>query len=757
MRLIFTLGFLWFIFSVSAQNGSVSGTVSQLNGQAVDVFLVNKQQQYTLRNVRDSFLFTSVQPGTYQLQISGVNIAPYYKSVVVGSQPLQLSSILLQASATALEDVVVSGTLREVNRAASPVAVEVYSNKFFARNPTPSLFESLQFVNGVRTQMNCNVCNTGDIRINGLPGAYTMVLIDGMPIVSSLATVYGLNGIPNSMIERVELVKGPASTLYGSEAIGGLINIITKKPTSAPGISADVMGTTWGEWNVDIATRQKVSKRVDVLTGINYFNFQQRIDKNGDGITDMSPNTRLSIFQKWNFQRKENRVHSLAMRYVTEDRWGGQMNWQPKFRGGDSIYGESIATNRFELIGNYQLPTREKIHLWYSYNYHHQNSVYGNMWYIGRQQIAFSQLTWEKTLGKNELLLGAANRYTFYDDNTPATANNGSGNRPSRVWLPGVFVQNEWKINASHSLLAGYRADWHSVHGLVHTPRLAYKWSQPNNATLRVNMGTGFRVVNLFTEDHAALSGARKVEIQGDLAPEQSYNANINYSKKWFAKNGWVITAETQAFYTYFNNRILPDYDTDPNKIIYANLSGFAESYGAAANVDVNFMNGLKANMGITVMQNKFTDGGVTQQAQLAERVSGVWSISYTIPKTHITIDYTGNAIGPMLLPRLGDLDPRPGKSPFFSIQNIQVSYHPAKKWSVYGGVKNLLNFTPNRGVPFLIARANDPFDRQVQFNTDGSVMATPDNPYALTFDPTYGYWANQGIRFFMGAKITLQ
>ena len=111
---------------------------------------------------------------------------------------------------------------------ASPIPVEVYSPAYFKKNPSPNIFESLQMVNGVQPQLNCNVCNTGDIHINGMEGPYTMILIDGMPIVSSLSTVYGLAGIPNSMVKRIEIVKGPASTLYGSEAVGGLINIITK-------------------------------------------------------------------------------------------------------------------------------------------------------------------------------------------------------------------------------------------------------------------------------------------------------------------------------------------------------------------------------------------------------------------------------------------------------------------------------------------------------------------------------------------------
>jgi outer membrane receptor for ferrienterochelin and colicins len=110
-----------------------------------------------------------------------------------------------------------------------------------------------------------------------------------------------------------------------------------------------------------------------------------------------------------------------------------------------------------------------------------------------------------------------------------------------------------------------------------------------------------------------------------------------------------------------------------------------------------------------------------------------------------------------MRLPLLGSTDPRNPYSPWWSIQNIQFTYTGFKNIGIYAGVKNLLNWTPNKGNPFIIARANDPFDKQVQFGSDGKVMATPNNPYALTFDPSYVYAPNQGIRIFLGVRITIK
>src|SRR5690606_1698146 len=282
------------------------------------------------------------------------------------------------------------------SRLESPAAVEIYTPAFFKKNPTPSVFDALQQVNGVRPQLNCNLCNTGDIHINGLEGPYTMVLIDGMPIVSGLSTVYGLSGIPNALIERIEIVKGPASSLYGSEAVGGLINIITKKPAQAPRIYADAFATSWQEYNTDLGFKFDAGKKASVLTGVNYFKYANPVDKNKDHFTDVTLQDRISLFQKWSFNRKENRLFSAAARYYYEDRWGGEMDWTKKYRGGEEVYGESIYTKRWEFLGSYQLPMKEKILFSFSYNDHDQNSVYGSTPYMAQQRIGFGQLTWDK-------------------------------------------------------------------------------------------------------------------------------------------------------------------------------------------------------------------------------------------------------------------------------------------------------------------------------------------------------------------------
>ncbi|WP_242696433.1 TonB-dependent receptor [Longitalea luteola] len=758
--LFFLVLFIGAVAAGNAQTGIITGKITGANGQllgaaTVAIPALNKGAASDSTGI---FRLEQVPFGTWQMEVSFLGFRSYKTNIKVDRKEITHNVVLTQPADNALNEVVVSGTMKEMSKLESPVPVEVYTARFFKANPVPSVFDALQTVNGVRPQLNCNICNTGDIHINGLEGPYTMVLIDGMPIVSGLSTVYGLSGIPQSLVERVEIVKGPASTLYGSEAVGGLINIITKKPVNAPVIAADIFGTSWGEANVDLAAKFKAGNKAQSLLGVNYYNYQHPIDNNNDNFTDVTLQNRISVFNKWSFHRKDNRLFSLAGRYIYEDRWGGEMNWSRKFRGGDEVYGESIYTNRWELFGTYQLPVKEKILFQFSTNGHSQNSVYGNIPYMADQYIGFGQLVWFKTAGSHDLLTGLTYRYTYYDDNTPATAdaNDINKNKPANTNLPGLFVQDEITLNANNKLLLGLRYDHSSIHGSIFTPRLNYKWSSANrNNILRVSAGNGYRVANVFTEDHAALTGAREIVFINDLKPETSWNGNINFVKKIYAGNTF-IGLDATAFYTYFTNKIIANYDTDPNKIIYDNLNGHAVSQGISLNADIVFANGLKILAGATAMDVFRKEGGEKIRQLFTERFTGVWNIGYTFKSIDLTVDYTGNLYGPMRLPLLSETDPRSEYSPWWSIQNIQFTKKLGNGFEIYGGIKNLLNWTPNIGNPFIIARANDPFDKNVQFDANGQAMVTPDNPYGLTFDPSYVYAPNQGIRGFLGARYNL-
>ncbi|MDA7706938.1 TonB-dependent receptor [Flavobacteriaceae bacterium] len=689
----------------------------------------------TLTNEEGVFSIASIK-GENKLVISYVGYTP--KVLNVDGNTTNIGTIALENDS--LEEVVISGTLRQVSKLKSAVQIELYSADFFRATPKASFFEAIEGINGVRPQLNCNICNTGDIHINGQEGANTMVLIDGLPLVSGLSTVYGLSGIPQSLIKQVEVIKGPASTLYGSEAIGGVINLITKLPENVHRFNIDAYTTSWGELNVDLGAKYRL-KSVQGLIGVNYFNYSNPIDNNEDGFTDLTLQHRISIFNKIKMKR-----NSIAFRYFYEDRWGGEMNWNSDYRGGTQVYGESIYTSRIEVFGKYDVS--ENLFLQYSLNNHDQNSVYGSTSYNALQTIGFLQGIYSKALKNHNLLVGATYRYTSYDDNTPATQTK------EVTTLPGLFIQDEWKLGNSQTLLSGIRYDRNSIYGDIWTPRLNYKWaSNDESSIVRLGFGTGYRVVNVFTEDHAALTGARDVVFTEDILPEKSWNVNVNWNQKLYSKFGTIFDLDLSVFKTEFSNRILPDYETNPNQIIYSNLDGKSVTQGITLNINSLSANGLKVNLGATFIDSKIIQNNETEYPFLTENFSGNYRVSYTLFNPKITFDLSGTVIGPMKLPLLGPLDTRDPKSPVINIMNLQSNYS-FKEFELYAGIKNIFNFKPASNS---IARAFDPFDTGVEFASNGHVIATPNNPNALSFDPSYVYYSNQGTNGFLGLRYHIK
>jgi outer membrane receptor for ferrienterochelin and colicins len=652
------------------------------------------------------FKLTGIEDGAHVLLFSAISFRREEVKVTVAGKDTQLGSVNLLPDVLGLEEVVVSGTMKESFITASPVKVEVITTELLERTTSPTnLMQALKLINGVQEVVSCGVCYTNSISINGFPGQYTALLVDGSPVYGNLASVYGLNGIPRQMIDRIEVIKGPNSTLYGSEAMAGVINIITKNPQDQPLIAADVRVTSHLETFGNIAWSPKMGKwNGTVGANVGFINLFE--DDNGDGFGDIVNMERVSAFTKWTMKRKEGRQLQLMGKYYYEDRRNGveaflQDRAYRTLRGSDSIYGESIYTHRGEIFGTYQLPMRERIRLDFSASFHNQDSYYGADNYAAVQWIGFGNLVWNRAIRSHDLIAGLTARYQYYDDNTVATAK-----EPERQFIPGVFIQDEWTLKPNvWQLLGGARLDYYDAHGPVFSPRINLKYRPGQWTTFRLNLGTGFKVVNLFTEDHAFISGQREVVLKDELQPERSYNAALNFNHV-YTLGGSQGSVDVDGFYTYFTNRIIPDYGT-PGQIIYANTDGHVQSWGISASVNHSFKFPVMVRLGFNYLNAKQTERNAigqweTTSLPFASEWSGNGVLSYRWRKAHLEFAYTFNIIGPMQLPLVYDLDvmgqplpnARPTTSKPFYLDNFQITYMWNKaSIRVFAGMENIMDY----------------------------------------------------------------
>jgi outer membrane receptor for ferrienterochelin and colicins len=726
---------------VQDAHGAIPGATIQLIGTTFGA----------VSDVNGRYEILNIPTGVYSLEIRSVGFKPSTQEIRVTSTPINLSSTLTETTLT-MDEVVVTGTMRPTFVSQSPVKIDVitsnYLNKFIPA-ASSSIVEGVTLINGVQEVVACGVCFTNSISINGLPGPYTAILMDGTPMYGNLASVYGLNGIPSMIIDRFEVIKGPSSTLYGSEAVAGVINIITKDPSTQPLVSIDIMGTSHLESFGNLSIAPRLGKSSGFI-GVNYAYINDFDDNNGDGFGDNVNLDRVSFFTKWNINRASGKKLSIAGKYYYEDRRNGvreylqNRNYQ-SLRGDTQVYGESIYTHRLELFGSYELPAVNHLRMDYSMSTHRQDSYYGNDQYIASQDILFANLIWDKDFDRHQLTGGFSQRLQVYDDNTVATEMNGL-NHPDRQYIPGVYLQDEWAISERFTLLSGGRLDQYAKHGIIFSPRLSTKYKPGQWTTLRSNFGTGFRIVNLFTEDHAFVTGQRQVVIEEELRPEESYNLSVNANHLYTIGSGQGMV-DIDAYFTYFTNKITPDYDQDPQQIVYSNTNGHAISKGIGLNIQHEFKYPLAFNLGFNIQDVTEKDNGVTSKIPFAPNWTGILTSNYTFNSSKFSISYTARITGPMSLPTVYDLDdtgvslanPRPTKSAPYGIHNIQVSKEFSDKWSIYGGIQNLFNFT-------------QPWSPLTAFDDPNASPGFSDR-----FDTAYAYAPIHGRELYIGIKWGLR
>lgn len=732
-------------------SGKIQHEGEPLAGAVVE--LQNAQHAFhCLSNAEGAYEFKAIPPGRYALRIQLISYKTLRDSITLSNKQKQVDRhFSLESDQLQLEQMVITGTRSSVPLYESPVMVSSVSTKMLESTQSITAAEGLRFSSGLRVENNCQNCGFTQLRINGLEGAYSQILINNRPVFSALAGVYGLEMLPASMIDRVEVVKGGGSVMYGGNAIGGTVNIITKDPTQntleaktnlswIDGSTPDHSLSLNGSWVNE-----------DLSTGATFYAFKrqrQPWDANDDGFSEITQlqNTTLGLNAFHKFSRRSRL--SLQLNAIEEDRRGGNdFDLEPHQSDiaealQHQIMGGQLAFEQFSR--NF----KHRISLYTSAQITQRKSYYGAG---GRVLEMGDSLTEDDYLAMNAYgqshdistasgfvyhydvhptllaTLGTEWQYNRVNDEMPGYARSIS----QRVNTIGSFAQVEWDPLPKWCITAGARFDHVDIQGLnqleedhfsqshqlnIPIPRVAVAFNATERMKLRASFAQGYRAPQAFNEDlHIEIVGgsALFVQLADDLEAERSnsYNASVNYTKP---QGKWQLNATLEGFYTQLTNPfILTEQQVLPSgiQVIKKDNGTGATVRGINAEAQMAYGNQWQMQLGYTMQQAFYQEAQLLWSAENGEDATyvdrllrapnhyGFFALEYTPTAVPLAINFSGVYTGSMLVAHV--VNPETARtvvkeSPRFFELNTKVTYNLKTKSAInialFAGVQNLFN-----------------------------------------------------------------
>lgn len=698
-------------------------------------FVVIKVKGTTIVTTTDNtghFFLKNLPEGTLGIEARYLGYSSQTINVTIKKNKSQEVNFTLNPSDTDIDEVVVSANRNETKRSMAPNLVNVIGSKVFDITQSTCLAKGLNFQPGVRTEDDCQNCGFTQVRINGLDGHYSQILVNSRPVFSSLNGVYGLEHIPANMIDRVEVVRGGGSALFGASAIGGTINIITKEPLHNSASFAHNFMSQGGANSFDNVTTGNVSLVTnDNKAGVYAYGqtrTRQGYDYDGDGYTEL-PELNNQTFGLNSFLRL-NPYSKLSLQYhgIHEFRRGGnKLNQAPH----EANIAEQVEHNiqGGGLTYDFYSPNEnDRLSAYFSFQTTARKSYYGgigegteedketaekaygtthNFTYVaGTQYVhSFDKLIFmpsDLTLGGEYNFDGLKDFIIGYDRHFKQNVRIGS-----------FFFQNEWK-NKQWSFLVGGRLDKHNlVDHIIFSPRANLRFNPTDNVNLRITYAGGFRAPQAFDEDlHVGVVGGERLvtTLAKNLKEERSNSFSV--SADLYHRFGNVQTnLLIEGFYTDLNNvfalRQLSQPDAQGNTVQERYNAYGAKVLGLNIEGKATFTRWFSLQAGVTLQQSHYNEA-IAWNDEVPEQkfkkmmrtpnIYGYFTASFT-PIKRLTASVTGNYTGSMLVGHAagsGVDEPVAVNTPNFMEVNMKLAYDfPIYKYinlQVNGGIQNITN-----------------------------------------------------------------
>ncbi|WP_010134240.1 TonB-dependent receptor [Ochrovirga pacifica] len=724
-------------YTVYAQKSKLTGKVES-NGIPVLATVNIKENNLTTGTEIDGTFAIATSPGTKTLEISAIGYKTLELSVVLKEDQTLVKNIELKEDILGLNKVVVTATRGYLDRKKAPVIVTVTDAKVLEATQAISLSEGLNFQPGLRMETNCQNCGTSEVKMNGLNGSYSQILIDSRPIFSALNSVYGLDQIPANIIKQIEVVRGGGSALYGSNAIAGTINIITKDPLE----NSFSIGTNLAL--IDGKSEDKtllfngtvINKNLD--TGIALFGMKrarEAFDYDNDGFTEITQLENTSFGLKA-FTRPNDRKKITAEFNANNEfrRGGNQLNLLPFLSDVTEQIESTIVSGG--LTYEYLTPSKKDNYSVYaSTSFSKNKNFYGGLagnqatesnidesieGYGNSEDITF--VTGAQYAHKFDQFLNNTGTFTGgieykYNDIDDRKENPDFEPILQTTHLIGVYAQQEWVVNNNLRILGGLRADKHNLvkENIILNPRANILYNIHENLRWRFSYAKGFRAPQIYGEDvHASLAAGEisRIRNDDDLKSETSHSllTSLDWSKELSEGDFSLVT---EAFYTQLNDAFALEQgpETAPGSKIFewirSNSSG-AKVYGL--NIETKYAPNKKwlAQAGATIQRALYDEKvawSEEEQDQATREFNKTPNFYANFVITHAPIkEFQNNVSGvftsPMHVQHLAGFisNDKLEKSPSFFELNWKSSYqfylsnHQHTYLEVSAGIQNIFN-----------------------------------------------------------------
>lgn len=653
-------------------------------------------------------------------------------------------SITLRKDAKQLGEVTVKDRSGAYISAMSVIQTEVINQHELSKAACCDLAGCFGTQASVQPQTTNVVTNAQELRILGLSGVYNQVLFDGFPMIQGLTYTYGISTYPGTIVDNIYVAKGTTSVLQGFESISGQINLISRQPEKTDKLFLNGYINSFGETHINAngaATLGK-QKKWHSLLALHTVQPAGKTDGNGDGFLDLPLLTRYMAFSKWTYgnDKKKGLALQIGLRIVNEKRIGGQTGYRgTEDEGSNSIYGQSVSYTQPEayIKSTYRFSEDHALVLALSGFAHDQTSWFGTTQYKAQQQNGYLNLQHEwRWRGKHILKYGVSYRYQELNEHIGFTDNTlgrtYAGSYLTRLRVPGVFAENtlHW-ADEKVVLITGARIDQHQTWGTYFTPRAMVKYAINNKHTFRASAGTGWRQVNLFSEQTNLLVSSRDIIFSEALKPEQAFNWGLSHTYR-FTAGKTTGTLSGDFYSTNFSNQFFPDYDKDPSKVIISNFYGTSRSNGLQLEASLLFFKQLEFRTAYNYLDVYRVENGSKTTLPFNPRNRAMAALSYRTKNNRWQADANTHWFDEMRLPDTRN-NPVEYRRPSYSTPYITFNTQITFRWKtldIYAGCENLTNYRQ----PNPIISANNPFSKYFDLSS--------------VWGPTRGRELYMGVRY---------